>query len=105
MSASVMFSICWTRTRVASPPSRGLLREPLEVFVPLRGVGEQIGGPLERDGAERAQAPPYSHAQAGRRRRDPHEQEEQGLLAHVSEMKQEFQDGVKRATLPGSAAP
>jgi hypothetical protein len=43
-----------------------LLGQPLEVLVALRRVRQQVGGPLERDGAERAEAAPHSHAQTRR---------------------------------------
>jgi hypothetical protein len=68
--------------RRVPPTPLDLLREPLEVLVPLRRVGEQICGTLEGDGAERAESSPHAHAQARRRRRQPDQQEEQVLLAH-----------------------
>ncbi len=60
-----------------------LLREPLEVLVPLRGVREQVRRPLERHRSHRPQAPPDAHAQTRRGWRHAHEEQEELLLAHA----------------------
>ena len=60
-----------------------LLREPLEVLVPLRRVGQKVCGALQRHGAQRPQPPPDAHAQARRRRRHTHQEQEQWLI-HVA---------------------
>jgi len=59
-----------------------LLREPLKVLIPIRRVGEHVGGSLERHGAERAQPTPHAHAQTRRRRRHSNQQEEKLLQTH-----------------------
>ena len=56
--------------------SLDLLREPLEVLVAVRCVGEQVGGALEGDGPERAEPSPHPNAQARRRRRQSDQQQE-----------------------------
>src|SRR5438094_891479 len=64
-----------TQRRLASV-SLDVLREPLEVLVAVRRVGEQVGGALEGDGPERAEPSPHPNAQARRRRRQPDQQQE-----------------------------
>src|SRR5213595_485375 len=59
-----------------------LLSEPLKVLVPIRRVGQEVRGALERDGAQRAQPPPDPHTQARGRRWHAHQQEKNLLLAH-----------------------
>src|SRR5262249_23292917 len=52
-----------------------LLGEPLKVLVPLRRIGQQVGGAFERDGTERPQSTPHAHAKARGGGRQPHQQE------------------------------
>jgi hypothetical protein len=43
-----------------------LLREPLELLVPVRGVGQEVGRALERHRAQPSKPPPGAHPQARR---------------------------------------
>src|SRR5437867_1429487 len=52
-----------------------LLREPLEVLVLLRRVGQEIRGALQRHRAERAQSAPHTDAEARGRGGDPDQEE------------------------------
>ena len=62
--------------RGVAPVPLDLLREPLEVFVPLGRVGQQIGGALEGHRAQRPQPPPHADAEARGGGRQPDQQEE-----------------------------
>jgi len=67
---------------IDTPVAPHLLGQPLEVLVPLRRIGEQVRGALQRHCPERAQPPPHPHPETGRGRRQTEEQEEELVLAH-----------------------
>jgi len=53
-----------------------LLGEPLKILVPLRRIGQEVGGAFERHRTERSQSTPDAHAETRRVRRKPDQQEE-----------------------------
>src|SRR5262245_56293538 len=65
-----------------------LLREPLEVFVPLRRVRQEVGRALERHRAKRPQSAPDAHAEARWAGRHSYQQEEKRRAQAHEAMKQ-----------------
>src|SRR5262249_40468402 len=73
--------------RGLAPLPLDLLRQPLEMLVVVRRIGQQVDGPLESDGADRAEAPPHTDPQARRIRRQADYEEEEPRTHCVSNMK------------------